>query len=126
MSCCLGAVYRPLITDCTGVTRHLELGEELRINDQIIGYRVINIDSSITIDFHNVVIIADATGGSITITLPLSLRGQRVTVKKVSASNNITITATGGQLIDGSATEVLNSPFSTVTLLGDGAAWHIV
>lgn len=82
------------------------------------------------------VIDADATGGSFTLTLPSAVTvgdAWRVTVKATgTGSGAVTVAATGGQTVDGvlgsqdtSTQFVLSYQYEAITLVSDGANWHI-
>lgn len=70
------------------------------------------------------------TGASaFTTTLPTShTAGRRITFKgdANTAAHNKTLAAGGAQTIDGAATYTLTSNYESVTLLSDGANWHII
>lgn len=70
--------------------------------------------------------LANANGGSITLTLPAHASGRQVTVKKTDATaNTVTVTGATGN-IDGAANVVLYSEDESVTVISDGANWHII
>lgn len=73
------------------------------------------------------VILANSTSDNITIGLPTAV-GQTLpfTVKKIHASNTVTIDPSGAQTIDGSSTRVLSTNLAAVTLMSDGAKWVVV
>lgn len=73
----------------------------------------------------------DASAGAVTVILGLIVgytAGKLHTVKDIGATgagtNNITIQASGGQLIDGTATYVVNIDSKAVTFYTDGTAWY--
>jgi len=95
--------------------------------------------SSITGDHTAVMgetIIADASGASITITLPAfhAFQGMKtaITVKKIDedapTGHWVTLDGTGGDTIDGSTTYRLSDQYDSVTVMskGDGDTWYIV
>lgn len=70
--------------------------------------------------------LADASGGSITLTLPAHASGRQVTVKKTDATaNTVTVTGATGN-IDGASNVVLYSEDESVTVISDGTNWHII
>ena len=74
---------------------------------------------------------ADASSGSFTRTLYTSIgnAGRQVTIKKMDSSAfNIVTLATfgGGQTIDGQSSYPLAMQYNALTVLCDGANWHIV
>jgi hypothetical protein len=72
----------------------------------------------------------NASGGGFTVTLPtaVSAAGKRYRIKSTHAqtTNVITIATTSSQTIDGVTTTTLNSQYEEVTVLSDGANWHII
>jgi hypothetical protein len=76
---------------------------------------------------HGDVILADATGGSITITLPAAAEGRQVTVKRVnSGSNTVTIDPPGSVTVDGAATLAVGAQWASKTVISDGVNWFSV
>ena len=73
-------------------------------------------------------ILADATAGAITVTLPKAARwaGLTLIIKKIDASNNVTIDGDGSETIDGAATVVLNTQHHSRTLFSDGSNWRVI
>jgi len=74
-------------------------------------------------------VLANATGGQITCTLPKAIDWQDRTlhVKKIDGSTNvIKIVAQSGEKIDDTATASISAQYSTAALLSDGAAWWII
>ena len=73
-------------------------------------------------------IIADATAGAITLTLPpVALVPGRIYVfKRInSGANTVTVDAYGSETIDGALTHVLSPQWNSITIISDGAAWYI-
>jgi hypothetical protein len=61
--------------------------------------------------------------------LPASPTGTVFIVKDISGAaftNNITVTATGGALIDGAASALINTNYGSITLVFNGTQWNIV
>lgn len=81
-----------------------------------------------TITDDDYAIWADASGGAFTITLPTAVgrAGKAFVVKRINSGSNVTVACTGGQTIDGAATEVFGSRWKTVTFMSDGANWMII
>ncbi len=73
-------------------------------------------------------ILANATGGAFTVTLPpaAGLVGKRFTIKRTSASNNVVVDGNGSETIDGAGTKQLGSQHSFITIACDGSNWFIV
>lgn len=75
------------------------------------------------------VILGDATGGAFTVTLPtaVGVSGREYVVKKTdSGGNAVTVGTTSSQTIDGSTTKALATQYKFVTVVSDGANWHII
>ena len=73
-------------------------------------------------------IIADATAGAITLTLPpVALVPGRIYVfKRInSGANTVTVDAYGSETIDGALTHVLSPQWNSITIISDGTAWYI-
>lgn len=71
-------------------------------------------------------IFADATTGSITLTLPAVARGLRITVKRVNTNaNTVTVARGGTSLIDGATTLAL-AAMQVVDLYCDGTNWLVI
>lgn len=73
-------------------------------------------------------IIAVAVAEAASVILPVSPVGTVFIVKDIegdAATNPITITATGGILIDGAASAVINSPYGALQFILIGTEWNI-
>lgn len=83
------------------------------------------IDGTYTIAATDCVI--DCTSNTFTVTLPTAagIRGQVFTVKN-SGTGVITVAATGGEFIDGAATQVLPVQYESVTMISTGTGWGII
>lgn len=77
-----------------------------------------------------VMILADSSSNAITINLPVASEnsGRIVNIKDKggnAGTNNITIDPNGSETIDGGATVAISSNYGSMTVLCDGANWHI-
>lgn len=75
------------------------------------------------------VILADATGGSFTLSLPAvsGRSGRTFRIKKIDGTaNTVTIDPNGAELIDGLATAILSDPNAAADVVCNGSAWYIV
>lgn len=75
-------------------------------------------------------ILADATGGALTITLPSpgTIAGRIYTIKKIGSGGidkEVTISSTGGT-IDGSPNYIIYNDWTFVTLQTDGTDWYVI
>ncbi|MDN5845392.1 MAG: hypothetical protein L0H53_03865 [Candidatus Nitrosocosmicus sp.] len=78
---------------------------------------------------NNFVILADATGAPITLTLPAAnnRNGQQHSIIKVdSTANAVIIDANASETINGSATYSLTAQYQAVTLVCDGSNWFVL
>ena len=78
--------------------------------------------------YNSIEVIYTATGSSAyTVTLPTaaSIEGKKIHVKRL-ATANITVDGDGSETIDGSATFVLTSQYSSITVISDGTNWIII
>lgn len=112
-----------LIGDNQNVTR-LPGGLELAIR---------TVTSATTLDAtqKETVVLADASGGAFTVTLPdeTGSDGRVVVVKKIdSTANAVTVDAGGATpaTIDGSSTQTLASQYNIMRLVCDGANWFLI
>jgi len=89
---------------------------------------VANKTSAYTLGAADSIVIADATSGAYTITLPtaVGIIGRQYMVKKIdSSSNAITVGTTSSQTIDGATTFALVARWQFVTVVSDGSNWII-
>ena len=74
------------------------------------------------------ILLVDATGGAVTITLPTAVgrTGQAYEVKRTSAgANAVTVDGAGTETIDGALTASLATQYATVRVVSDGTNWMI-
>jgi hypothetical protein len=74
-------------------------------------------------------IIADATAGAITMTLPPAalVPGRIYAFKRVnSGANAVVVDPSGAETIDGAATYTLSAQWNSVTIMSNGTAWFII
>lgn len=87
------------------------------------------VTGSYTVQSGDYLILANAAGGNVTVSLPAaaSSTGRTLLIKKTdSSSNTVTIDPNGAELIDGSATYVTAIQNLTVMIVCNGTAWYIV
>ena len=85
--------------------------------------------SSYTITGTDVVIFADATSGSVTITLPTasSFAGYNFYVKRIDSSGNTcSVARSGSDTIDGSTNFLLDTQYFAVRVVSNGSNWFII
>lgn len=71
-------------------------------------------------------ILADATGGAFTVTLPTAIgrKGRKFTVIRVNGGGNaVTVDGDGSETISGAANVALGSQWDRMTAISDNAQW---
>lgn len=77
----------------------------------------------------NEVGLVDSTAGDVTITLPPAsdMDSKTINLKRIDNSvNSITIDADSSETIDGELTQVLNTQYSSITIISNGTGWYII
>ncbi|MEO6513263.1 MAG: hypothetical protein ABIR37_01130 [Candidatus Saccharimonadales bacterium] len=77
----------------------------------------------------DVVILANAASGAVTITLPTaaSSAGYKFDIKRIdSTGNTCTIARSGSDTIDGGTSLTLDVQYISATVVSDGSAWYII
>lgn len=82
-------------------------------------------DSPYSVGATDEVVLANAVGGVIVVTLPTPTLGRLVTVKKTDASANAVTISAGANTIDGAGTRGLAAQFNAATAVADGANWFV-
>lgn len=88
-----------------------------------------SISSSTTANSTDVVLLVDASGGAVTLTLPPAATSQEriLFVKKIDASgNSVIIDGDASDTIDGAATKSFSTQYEAYTIVCNGTAWYIV
>ena len=86
--------------------------------------------SPYTVVSSDILIMCATSGGAISIVLPAAASSSNRIIQVVdasgsAASNNVTITVSGGGLINGSASYVINLAYGTATFFSNGAFWTV-
>lgn len=111
-----------------------ELGERLRHLEtlevvQPLSGSITTLSTNTVLDSSYDVILVDASGGAVTLTLPvaaLSL-GYSYTVKKIDASANaVTLDGDGGETIDNSLTVTTTTQYDVFRVVCDGVEWWLI
>ncbi|MFE2140199.1 hypothetical protein ACFXA3_00265 [Streptomyces sp. NPDC059456] len=99
----------------------------LKIRNSQLTYPITTKTSNYTATSFDEHILADATSGAITITLPTAVgRTDPITVKKIDSSvNAVTIDGAGSETIDGQLTRRLDNQWDYATLVPSGSGWYI-
>ena len=118
----------------TGIDQDLAIAlEELvvRIDDNIeylLKPRIISVSSTYTATDLDFTILADASSGALTVTLPDAavVEGKILAVKKTDSSGAaVTVDGNGSQTIDG-GTQGLASQYDSLLIQSDGSNWHVL
>jgi hypothetical protein len=91
--------------------------------------KVTSINTDTTADATTTVYVADASGGVVTVTLPLAANNpdRQYSIKKTDSSGNVVnVTASGADLIDGLATQAVSFQYESITVASDGTNWWII
>lgn len=85
--------------------------------------------TNLTLDETHYTVLGDASGGNITVTLPLaSAAGKReYRIKRIdnSVSDTVTIAPSGADTIDGATSHTLDVQYESVTFVSNGSNWFI-
>jgi hypothetical protein len=93
------------------------------------GFSTATKTSGYTVTASDTVVFADATSGSVTITLPVAsgLSGYRFYVKRIDSSgNSVSIARSGSDTIDGSTSQSLDLQYTSITIVSNGSNWYII
>jgi len=72
------------------------------------------------------IVLVDASGGAVTVTLPTPSNGARVRVKKIDASTNtVTVSPSGTETIDGASSHTISQKNEAYEYVSDGTDWLI-
>ncbi len=91
--------------------------------------QVITITANKTIDKETGAVLADATSGGITVTLPpvAHAKGREYHIKKIDTSaNTVTIATPGSETIDGESTKVIQSSYTSRRIYSNGTNYYII
>lgn len=87
---------------------------------------VLNVTASTTTNNGDIV-LADATLGALTVTLPDASSGAQITIKKIdTTTNTVTVVAANGELVNGSASYVMKAAGEIEQWVTDGLKWHTI
>ncbi len=75
------------------------------------------------------VILCSTAGGAWTLTLPtaIGIKGKIYTIKKTTNDvSGLTIDGNASETIDGAVTKLIVSQYRAITIMSDGANWHVI
>lgn len=90
---------------------------------------ITTISTATTLTSSHQTILADATGGAFTLTLPAAstCSGRIYRIKRInSGANAVTVDGNGSETIDGSLTAVFNAQYDGFTIQSNGTNWFIL
>lgn len=99
------------------------------VNGSVMSARYRNVTASGSVVSGDYLIVADATGGAITMALPPAalVPGRIYAFKRVnSGANAVVIDPNAAETIDGAATYTLSAQWNSVTIMNNGIAWFII
>jgi len=95
-----------------------------------VAFPIVNKTAAYTLGNSDMTVTADASGGTFQVTLPdattVVTLGRYYTIKRTSASNNVTVGTTSSQTVEGATTKTLGSQWSSVTVQSTGSDWIIL
>ena len=94
-----------------------------------VGHQVVRVAADYTTTQADGVILVDADGAAVTISLPdvATVSGHMLVVKKVDpSSGTVTVDAYGGQAIDGAGGQTITTQYGRVGIVSDGVGWWIL
>jgi hypothetical protein len=86
-------------------------------------------NTTLTADDLGTVRNGNPTGGTFTYTLPSAItatNGRGFTFRHVGTANSIIIATVSAQTIDGATSKTLSGQYESLTIVSDGANWHVV
>lgn len=87
-----------------------------------------NVTGNYTLASTSTVVLADASGASLTVTLPtaVGISGRVFRIKRTSSgANTVTIATSASQTIDGATTQILNVQNVSVDVISDNSNWQL-
>lgn len=83
--------------------------------------------SNYTLTSSNDVVLADTSGGNVTLTLPTAVGVSKLfTLKKIASANTMTIATTSAQTIDGSSSIAITAQYESITVASDNSNWDVI
>lgn len=112
-----------------GLAAGTQANSTLQVNGSI-AQNITKVSSNYTVSGADNTVLADATGGAITITLPApgTMNGRIYTIKKIGSGgidNALTINPTSGT-IDGGSNYIIYNDWTFVCLQTDGTNWYVI
>lgn len=95
----------------------------------VIPYTVVSVAAAYTFAAFDRVVLANATAGAFSVTLPSAVgrrNQQPLIVKRTNAGANAVTVASAGGTIDGAATQSLATQWASITAVSDGSSWYLL
>ena len=89
------------------------------------GINVVEVTANYTANYNDIVLV-DASGGVVTVTLPPPKANAVINVKKIDSSSNAVTIDGGGANIDGQTSIQITTQYESYTLVSDGSNWWII
>lgn len=89
----------------------------------------VSVTAAYTMTGRDKIVLANATGGAFTVTLPdatLRKNQQPLIVKRTNAGGNAVTVGSASGTIDGAATQSLAAQYATLSVVSDGTNWHLI
>jgi len=119
-----GRIYQSVTDDNTG--NALTDTANWRLFKQKRKYTTLSANTTLSKNVHDVV-LADASSGAITLTLPSAEEGLSFDIKKSDTSiNKITINPDAAELIEGLSDIKLDTYLQSFTVVSDGTGWYVL
>ena len=99
------------------------------VDGSVMSAKYRNVTASGNVVSGDYLIVADATGGAITMTLPPAalVPGRIYTFKRVnSGANAVIVDGYAAETIDGATTYTLSAQWNSVTVMNNGISWFII
>lgn len=99
------------------------------VDGSVMSAKYRNVTASGNVVSGDYLIVADATGGAITMTLPPAalVPGRIYTFKRVnSGANAVIVDGYASETIDGATTYTLSAQWNSVTVMNNGISWFII
>jgi len=87
--------------------------------------KVVTVTSNYIANYGDIVLV-DASGGAVTVTLPSPKANAIINVKKIDSSSNVITIDGNGANIDGQASIQITTQYESYTLVSDGSNWWII
>ena len=89
--------------------------------------RVVSVSTNTVLTIVNDVVLVNASGSAVNITLPSPASGKILTIKKTDAGLNVVnILPSASETIDGATAKTIVGQYDAVQVVSDGTNWFII